>query len=318
MQHALSLPVTTMSDSPVPTAPHTASAAPSDADARRALMTQRIEALCRYIDAHADQPLTLDALAERAALSRFHLQRRFKAVTGVSPRQYLEAARLRLLKSGLRDQPSGRVTDAIVEAGYGSPSRVYERIATHLGMTPRQYRDGGRGTAISYVIDDSALGPLLMAATDRGLCFVHFGDEAAGLLQRLRDEYPQADLQPMPDAARPQFAAWMAALTAHLRGDGASAPAASLALDLRGTAFQMKVWDYLLRIPSGELRSYTEVAAAIGHPSAVRAVASACAANRVGVLVPCHRVIRGDGGLGGYRWGLERKRALIDIERRPA
>lgn len=273
----------------------------------------RIEALCRYIDANPEQPLTLAALAEHARLSPFHLQRRFKALTGVTPRQYAQAARLRLLKSGLRADGAS-VTAAIHAAGYGSASRVYEQVATHLGMTPGEYRAGGRGARISYAASESALGWLLMAATDRGLCFVQFGGSEAALVERLRAEFPQAQIDAMAEPSRPQFAAWMAALNAQLSGAQAAA-GATLPLDLRGTAFQMKVWDYLLKIPSGELRSYTEVAAAIGHPNAVRAVASACAANRVGVLVPCHRVIRGDGGLGGYRWGLERKRALIDAER---
>ena len=273
-------------------------------------MRSRIEALCRYIDANPEQSLSLAALAERARLSTFHLQRSFKSLTGVTPRQYAEAARLRLLKSELRSGES--VTGAIVDAGYGSASRVYERVATHLGMTPGQYRAGGENTQISYAVDESPLGWLLMAATDRGLCFVQFGEHADELIARLKAEYPKAEVTPMSEPARPQFEAWMAALAAQLRG---SRTAAGLPLDLRGTAFQMKVWDYLLKIPSGELRSYSEVADAIGHPKAVRAVASACAANRVGVLVPCHRVIRGDGGLGGYRWGLERKRALIDAER---
>jgi len=275
-------------------------------------MRARIEALCRYIDAHAEQPLSLADLAAQARLSSFHLQRSFKALTGVTPRQYAEAARLRRLKAGLRSGES--VTEAIVDAGYGSPSRVYERVATHLGMTPGEYRAGGAGSRISYAVEHTALGWLLMAATDRGLCFVHFGDSAQALIDRLAAEYPQAEISAMSEAARPQFQAWMAALATQLSG-AASSAAGQLPLDLRGTAFQMKVWAYLLKIPPGELRSYTEVAAAIGHPAAVRAVASACAANRVGVLVPCHRVIRGDGGLGGYRWGLERKRALIDAER---
>lgn len=270
----------------------------------------KIEALCRYIDGHADEPLTLATLGERAGMSTFHLQRSFKAATGVTPRQYAEAARLRVLKSQLRSGES--VTHAIVDAGYGSPSRVYEKVSTHLGMTPGEYRRGGLGTGISYVAYETALGWLLMAATDRGLCFVQFGDSAEALIAQLRSEFPQAKVGKMDEQARPQFEVWMMVLAQQL---GGAKTAAGLPLDLRGTAFQMRVWAYLMQIPSGELRSYSEVAAAIGHPKAVRAVASACAANRVGVLVPCHRVIRGDGGMGGYRWGLERKRALIDAER---
>lgn len=271
----------------------------------------RISALCRYIETHLDESLTLDHLAGQAGLSRFHLQRRFKAVTGVSPRQYIEALRLRRFKSGLRDEAA--VTAAIHDAGFGSASRLYERTAAHLGMTPGQYRAGGKGVGLSYAVEQTELGLLLMAASDRGLCFVQFGDSEAGLLEQLASEFPQASIAPMPASSAPQFSAWMQALSAHLRG---RAPAVGLPLDLRGTAFQHRVWTYLLSIPAGELRSYTEVAEGIGSPRAVRAVASACASNRVGVIVPCHRVIRGDGSLGGYRWGLDRKRALIDAERR--
>ncbi len=271
----------------------------------------RISALCRYIETHLDESLTLDHLASRAGLSRFHLQRRFKAVTGVSPRQYIEALRLRRFKSGLRDEAA--VTDAIFDAGFGSASRLYERTAAHLGMTPGQYRAGGKGVSLSYAVEQTELGPLLMAASDRGLCFVQFGETEQALLEQLASEFPQASITSMPASSAAQFSAWMQALSAHLQG---RAPAVGLPLDLRGTAFQHRVWTYLLSIPAGELRSYTEVAEGIGSPRAVRAVASACASNRVGVIVPCHRVIRGDGSLGGYRWGLDRKRALIDAERR--
>lgn len=270
----------------------------------------RMQALCRYIEAHAQQPLTLEALGAQAHLSPFHLQRQFKAVVGVSPRQYVEACRLRTLRQGLRDGES--VTRAIVDAGFGSTSRVYEKVATRLGMTPRQYRAGGAGIAISYATAPTPLGLLMMGATDRGLCFVQFGDSEAALLARLAAEYPGAQRAPMAGAMQADFAAWMQALGEHL--DGARRSLA-LPLDLRGTAFQMKVWAYLQQIPFGEVRSYTEVAEAIGSPRAVRAVASACAANRVALLVPCHRVIRGDGSLGGYKWGLERKRTLIEQER---
>lgn len=269
----------------------------------------RIEDLCRYIRAHADERLCLAALAARAALSPQHLQRSFKAATGVTPRQYAEACRLARLKQRLRD--TGSVAEAIYDAGFGSPSRVYERIGTRLGMTPRQYREGGRGLILSYALSDTPLGLLMIAATDRGLCFVQFGDSAEALRERLAREYPGAQIRPMEPAAQPQFLEWMRALAHYLQG---ARPRLDLPLDLAGTAFQMKVWVYLQRIPYGELRSYAQVAAAIGRPEAVRAVGSACAANRVGILVPCHRVLRGDGGLGGYRWGVERKRALIGLE----
>lgn len=271
----------------------------------------RLEALCRHIEAHADEDLSLAALAARAHLSPFHLQRRFKALTGLSPKQYQEAVRLRRLRAELREgQP---VTRAIQDAGFGSTSRVYEKVATRLGMTPKQYRAGGAGLSISHAAADTPLGRLMMGATDRGLCFVQFGESDAALRAQLQAEYPGAQLAPMDPAMQEAFSGWMQALGAHLAGTN---PTPTLPLDLRGTAFQMRVWRYLQQIPCGELRSYREVAEAIGAPRAVRAVASACARNRVALLVPCHRVIRGDGSLGGYKWGLERKRSLIDQERR--
>lgn len=276
-------------------------------------MTDRLRALCRYIEAHAEAPLNLAALGREAGISPFHLQRRFKALTGVTPREYAEACRLKTLRRGLRERPS--VTDAIHAAGFGSGSRVYERAGTRLGMTPGQYRKGGEGVEISWATTPTSLGLLMMAATDRGLCSVQIGESERALLKQLATEFPNAviaPMQPRPQKLHSQFRAWMQALAAHL--DKARA-LPELPLDIRGTAFQMQVWNYLLRIPAGELRSYTEVAQAIGRPSAVRAVASACARNRIAIVVPCHRVIRGDGGLGGYRWGLARKRALIEQER---
>lgn len=270
----------------------------------------RIHSVARHIEAHADENLTLGALAARARLSPFHFQRRFKSVVGVTPKQYLDACRMRRLKVGLRT--GGPVTGAIYDAGFGSASRVYERVDTRLGMTPKQYRAGGAGVAISFAVAETPLGLTMMAATDRGLCFVQFGASEPELRENLEHEYPDATISRMNDAARAPFAQWMAALAAHLEG---TRPQLDLPLDVRGTAFQMRVWSFLQRIPYGEVRSYAEVAEAIGAPKAVRAVGSACAANRLAVAIPCHRVIRGDGGLGGYRWGLERKRALIDAER---
>lgn len=270
----------------------------------------KMQALCRYIEAHAQEPLSLEALGRRVHLSPFHLQRQFKIAIGVTPKQYVEACRLRALRKGLR--AGDAVTRAIHDAGYGSASRVYERVSTRLGMTPRQYRAGGAGVAISHASAQTSLGLLMIGATDRGLCFVQFGDSGQELLEMLRAEYPGAQLAPMNAERRSEFDAWMQVLGEYLQSGGA---APDLPLDLRGTAFQMKVWSYLQKIPTGEVKSYAEVAQAIGAPKAVRAVASACAANRVALLVPCHRVIRGDGGLGGYKWGLERKRTLIDRER---
>jgi AraC family transcriptional regulator of adaptative response/methylated-DNA-[protein]-cysteine methyltransferase len=273
-------------------------------------MARKIAALCRHIEAHAEDELSLKELSEQAHTSPFHLQRSFKAVVGVTPKQYVEACRLRALKKGLRN--SGSVTRAIFDAGFSSTSRVYERVASRLGMTPAQYRAGGAGIEISYAISKTALGPLMMAATDRGLCFVQFGASEYELQQRVRMEFPGAAITPMKEGSRELFAQWMETLSNHLAG---TRPQLELPVDLRGTAFQLKVWNYLQKIPYGEVRSYSEVARGIGQPSAVRAVARACATNNVALVVPCHRVIRGDGGLGGYRWGLDRKRTLIDRER---
>ena len=268
-----------------------------------------VEAICDFIRAHSQQRHTLDELAARAGVSPFHFQRSFKAATGVTPKQFAEACRMEQLKHNLR---SGTVTDAIYEAGFGSPSRVYERTPK-LGMTPAAYGAGGRDATISYASATSPLGRMMLGATDRGLCFVQFADTDAELLAMLQREYPKAELHSMRTSQRPQFKVWIDALNAHLRGNP---PKLELPLDVRATAFQMRVWDYLRRIPSGETRSYTQVAAAIGQPTAARAVARACATNRVAVLIPCHRVLRGTGDLSGYRWGVERKRALLKIEKR--
>jgi AraC family transcriptional regulator of adaptative response/methylated-DNA-[protein]-cysteine methyltransferase len=270
----------------------------------------QIHDLCRYIDEHSEDRITLESLAERAGLSRFHLLRKFKAEVGVTPKQYLEAARMAHLKSALKNAKD--VTEAVYAAGFGSSSRVYERADTRLGMTPKQYREGGRGIEITWAAVDSPVGLMMIGATDRGICFLQFGDSREELLEQLRREYPAAAVQAMPAPYGPQFRAWIDGLMAYLRaGKTDRLPG----LDVRGTAFQMKVWNYLASIPPGSVQSYGEVAAAIGEPKAVRAVARACASNRVAILIPCHRVIRGNGELGGYRWGLGRKRALLELER---
>lgn len=266
--------------------------------------------IARYAQAHAEEPLSVEDLARRAHLTRFHFQRTFKKSIGVTPKAYLAACRMRSLKRHLREQRS--VTEAIYHAGYGSSSRVYEHIDTRLGMTPREYRTGGAGLAISYGFAATPLGLLLIGATDRGLCALQFGASREALLQGLRAEYPAAVIAAMPAQHSGAFDSWIAALNAHLQG---SAAELALPLDVQGTAFQLKVWQYLQRIPYGEVRSYSEVAAAIGRPRAARAVARACAANRIALGIPCHRVIRGSGELGGYRWGLARKRVLLDGER---
>jgi AraC family transcriptional regulator of adaptative response/methylated-DNA-[protein]-cysteine methyltransferase len=270
----------------------------------------RILDVCRFIEAHSDAPLKTADLAKRAGLSRFHFQRSFKTVTGLTPSEYLESMRLSRLKNGLRAAKD--VTEAVYEAGYGSSSRVYERADTRLGMTPKQYRNGGAGVTITHVTVDSPVGPMMVGATDRGLCFVQFGGNGEQLLAQLRREYPNARYEAMREPYPPEFHRWMESLNNHLAG---VQPRLDLPLDIRATAFQMRVWKYLQSIPYGQVQSYSEVAAAIGQPSAARAVARACAANKVAIVIPCHRVIRGTGELGGYRWGLEVKRTLLDRER---
>jgi AraC family transcriptional regulator of adaptative response/methylated-DNA-[protein]-cysteine methyltransferase len=279
---------------------------------------ERIRKICRYIEAHISDidsgSLSLEQLATRAELSRFHFLRSFQAVVGVTPKQYVEACRVRQLKTELRkssDNRAGHVTAAIYDAGFGSSSRVYERADTHLGMTPKQYRDGGANLIITYTMTESAAGKLMIGATDRGICFVQFGENREDLLRALEAEYPAALLESMRDPAPAVFRQWMIALSAHLAG---RQPHLDLPLDIRATAFQMRVWNYLQSIPYGETRSYSEVAGAIGRPKATRAVANACARNTVAILIPCHRVIRGTGDLGGYRWGVERKRSILETE----
>jgi AraC family transcriptional regulator of adaptative response/methylated-DNA-[protein]-cysteine methyltransferase len=284
-----------------------------------------IEDLCRYIEEHCEERPDLATLAARAGLSRFHLQRTFKTAVGVTPKQYVETYRIGKLKQELRHAKD--VTAAVYEAGFGSASRVYERADSRLGMTPKQYRQGGGGVSITYAAIESpvGLGPVgltpvgltavgltMMGATDRGICFVQFGDSREELVEALRREYPAASLQPAADPAPREFRQWMDALSDHLAG---ARPALELPLDIQATVFQTRVWEYLRSIPYGKVQSYGEVAAGIGQPTAVRAVARACASNRVALVIPCHRVIRGTGDLGGYRWGVERKQALIDRER---
>jgi AraC family transcriptional regulator of adaptative response/methylated-DNA-[protein]-cysteine methyltransferase len=273
--------------------------------------TRIIETLAQYIEQHAAERLTLGELAKRAHLSPAHLQRRFKAALGVSPKMYHDAARLRRLKGGLK--AGKRVVDAIADAGFESTSRVYGHAPRSLGMTPSAYRRGGAGETIAYAARDTAMGPLLMAATDRGVCFAQFGESSTALIAQLKNEFPNATHTPSGMAGSGELDAWMQAFDAHIAGN---LPRPELPLDLRGTAFQIRVWRFLLQVPEGSVVSYAEVAAGIGAPQAVRAAASACAANRIAVLVPCHRVLRGNGLLGGYRWGLERKRVLIEGERR--
>ena len=250
--------------------------------------------------------IALARLGREAGMSPHHLQRTFKQAFGLSPREYQDARRLAQLKRGLRD--GGRVTDAIVDAGYGSPSRVYENSDARLGMPPGAYRRGGAGMSIRYATAPSPVGRVLVAATERGVCAVSLGDDDERLAAALRAEFPNARIEPGV------IAGWMEAIVASIAG---GADLRSVPVDLQGTAFQQRVWRALRDIPRGRTASYGEVARAIGRPDAARAVAGACARNRVALLVPCHRVVRGGGAPGGYRWGEERKRALLAAEAPP-
>lgn len=281
-----------------------------DSAAGESARVARLVRVAQHIEMHADEALTLSSLAKVAALSPSRLQKQFKAAFGVSPKAYQDAVRMRRFKQSLKD--GSKVTDAIFASGFGSVSRVYGEANRSIGMPPRTYRAGGAGEVIVYAGRTTALGLMMMAATDRGVCFVEFGDDEASLVGRLRSEFPKAELTASPARNAPELDAWMEALDQHISAGG---PRPDLPLDMRGTAFQVKVWQFLLSIREGDVLSYSEVAARIDKPRAVRAVASACGKNRIGVLIPCHRVLRGDGGLGGYRWGLERKQALLDAER---
>jgi len=257
----------------------------------------------------AEGVLTLAELSKHVGVSPFHLQRLFKRATGVSPREYQSARRMQHVKHGLRKGDD--VTTALYDAGFGSPSRLYEKANQQLGMTPGTYRRAGAGMTIQYAIVASPLGRLLVAATPQGLCAVRFGESVSDLKRELREEFRAAEIHRDDTALQP----YLQPLLASLRGENTTV---DLPLDVRATAFQKKVWDALRRIPRGETRSYSQVAQAIGDDKAVRAVARACASNPVAIAVPCHRVVRSDGDLAGYRWGVERKKKLLEQEQRQA
>ena len=269
-----------------------------------------IEAVRRasaFLVTHADQTITLAHLARVASMSPHHLQRRFKAIVGLSPREFQSAVRAGRLRTSLRD---GRdVATAIYEAGYGSPSRVYEAAPTGKGMSLSNYRRGGAGMRIGYSMLTSPVGDVLVAATDEGVCAVKIGNSESALVGDLRREYPAADIK----ANTKPRSEWIKAIAKHLRGE---APSLDLPIDVQATAFQWQVWRALQRIPYGETRAYGEVARSIGKPNAVRAVASACANNPVALVVPCHRVGPKAGGTGEYRWGSDRKARLLAAEKR--
>jgi AraC family transcriptional regulator of adaptative response/methylated-DNA-[protein]-cysteine methyltransferase len=267
---------------------------------------QLVEKACAVIDARIEENLSLEALAREVGASPSHLHRLFKSVLGLTPHRYAAGRRLERFKSNVRAGQA--LTPALYEAGYGSSSRLYEKAPARLGMTPAAYRRGGQGMRIAYTITSTKLGRMLVAATERGVCAVSFGEDVEALAAQLRAEYPAAEITPgqeVPDG-------WVSALVEHLESQSKEL---ALPLDLQATTFQLRVWEELRRIPYGETRTYTQVAEAIGEPKAVRAVASACAANPVVLIIPCHRVLRSDGSLGGYRYGLERKRKLLEMER---
>jgi AraC family transcriptional regulator of adaptative response/methylated-DNA-[protein]-cysteine methyltransferase len=283
---------------------------PADAEVRDPHLGL-VQRVCRLIEREPEDEgaVSLSELSEAVGLSPYHLQRVFKRVMGISPRQYAEACRVRRLKESLREGET--VTNALYDSGYNSSSGLYGKASDQLGMTPATYRKGGTSTQISYTITDSPLGRLLVAATGRGVCAVRMGDDDAELENTLREEYHAADVR-RDDKVLGQ---WVEAILAHISG---KQPHLDLPLDVRATAFQWRVWEALRAIPYGSTRSYLQVATAIGQPSAVRAVARACATNPVALAVPCHRVIKEDGSLGSYRWGIERKQALLDAEHRAA
>jgi AraC family transcriptional regulator of adaptative response/methylated-DNA-[protein]-cysteine methyltransferase len=266
---------------------------------------EMIRRVCRSIEGHLDAPPKLEALGRQAATSPYHLQRTFKRFLGITPRQYADALRLERLKTSLR--AGEEVTPALYDAGYGSSSRLYERAPQQLGMTPATFRRGGEGMRIGYTTVWCPLGQLLVAGTDRGICAVSLGDADKALEKWLRSEYPRATV----DRDDLRLRSWVTALVNHLEG---KTPDLDLPLDVQATAFQWRVWEELRRVPFGTTRTYSEIARALGKPLAVRAVANACASNPAAIVIPCHRAVRKDGASGGYRWGAERKKMLLERE----
>ncbi len=267
--------------------------------------TVLIQNVCRYIETHSEETLTLAQLGEQMHISPFHLQRLFKRVIGVTPRQYIQTQRIAHLKTHIKEGEA--VTHALYDVGYGSSSRLYEQAPIHLGMTPTTYRNGGKDMSIRYTLVDCPLGRLLVATTERGICAVELGDTDAALEATLHKEYPAAHIQHDSQLLDRE----VQLILRHLNGQQQYL---NLPLDIQATAFQCRVWQELRTIPYGETRSYSEVAVALGDANKARAVAQACAANPVALIVPCHRVVREDGSFGGYRWGSERKHRLLTQE----
>ena len=276
--------------------------------AARTLGEKRVKAAARYIEEHPAESLSLDALAARVMLSPFHLQREFKRVFGLTPRAYQSAVRTGRLKSRLNAGDS--VSRAAYEAGFGSSRAVYETAAKTMGMTPGEYRRGAQGLRIRYDFADSPVGTILVAATNKGICAVSIGEDRRSLEKALSESFPGASLE-KTGGRDPKMRHWAESVAALASGRNAAIPP----LDLQGSAFQLRVWEALQQIPVGETRSYSAIAAQLGAGGASRAVGRACATNPAALVVPCHRVVQTSGALGGYRWGLERKKMLLDAEK---
>jgi AraC family transcriptional regulator, regulatory protein of adaptative response / methylated-DNA-[protein]-cysteine methyltransferase len=265
---------------------------------------EAVRLACERIAAAEEAPSLAD-LAAGAGMSRYHFHRVFKAVAGVTPKAYAAQTKARRAAEGLRT--AGTVTEAIYDAGFNSSSRFYETATARLGMTPKVLRRGGQGAVIRFAVGETSLGAVLVAATDKGVCAIMLGDDPDGLARELQDRFPRAELV----GGDPEFERMVAEVVGLVEAPGKGL---DLPLDIRGTAFQERVWQALSAIPPGKTATYAEIAKAVGRPKAVRAVAQACAANPLAVAIPCHRVVRADGGLSGYRWGVERKRELLDRE----
>ena len=267
------------------------------------LLVQRAAKL--LANASEDEAVRLESIAAKLGVSTAKLRRAFHRMTGLSPREFAHAARLEKFKKMLRE--GAEITDALYACGYGSPSRIYEKTDAQLGMTPASYRKGGAGMKIGYTVAPSTLGKVLVAGTDRGISAVYLGDDERSLIGSLQKEYPNAEIGRAAEANP----AWLKEILSRVEGH---APSVDLPLDVQATSFQRRVWQELQKIPRGVTRTYTQVARALGKPHSVRAVARACATNPTSVVVPCHRVVRADGALAGYRWGLQRKQKLLERE----
>lgn len=283
-----------------------------DDSSRASAQVQSIQRICEFIADNWQEKLTLSRLSRQAGLSPFHLQRTFRKVTGVSPREYIEAVRLSRMKLSLKSGNS--IRKSIYDGGYNTTGWLYFRPNEKLGMNPSKYKKGGEGLRVEYVIRDSPLGKLLVAATDRGVCLVSLADSDQKLLAHLHSEYPRARLESGTDNQGNKYLAFSVERILEYLTKGTDLENSNLPLDLQATAFQQRVWKELRAIPYGKVRSYSEVARRIGLPKATRAVANACASNPVPLVVPCHRVVPKSGGVGQYGMGVERKRMLLEKE----